>query len=100
MSWDYRVIRTEGEAGARYAIYEVYYDDEDRPEARTGHPSYPAGETLEELQEDLHSYQAALSQPVLDDALFGSSSQTEWEGYCHPIACQPEATGSSISTRE
>jgi hypothetical protein len=70
MTWNDRVIRTEDEAGVAYAIYEVYDNDAGEPEARTEHPSYPAGETLEELDEDLQHDLAALQQPVLDDARF------------------------------
>jgi hypothetical protein len=70
MTWNYRIVRsTEGEA-EYCAIYEVYYDDEGRPEARTERPAHPAGETLEDFADDLQAYQAALSQPVLDDAVF------------------------------
>jgi hypothetical protein len=71
MTWNYRVVRTNDGTTDWFAIDEVYYDDDGRLEARTEHPSYPAGETLEELQEDVMYYQAALQQPVLDDAVFG-----------------------------
>jgi hypothetical protein len=66
MTWNYRVVRTTDGEEESFAIYEVYYDDEDRPEARTEQPASPAGETLEELQ----AYLRALSEPVLDDAIF------------------------------
>jgi hypothetical protein len=69
MSWNDRVVRTKDEAGVAYAIYEVYDNDAGEPEARTEHPSYPAGETIEELEEDLQHYLAALQQPMLDDAV-------------------------------
>jgi hypothetical protein len=68
MTWNYRVVHTADVAGESYAIYEVYYDN-GRPSSRTEHPSYPAGETLEELAEDLRHYQAALQQPVLEDTI-------------------------------
>ena len=70
MTWNYRVVCTTDGEEESFAIYEVYYDDEDRPEARTEQPASPAGETLEELQEDLQAYLRALSEPVLDDAIF------------------------------
>ena len=70
MTWNYRVVRTIDRAEESFAIYEVYYDDDGRPEARTAEPAYPAGETLEELQEDLAWYLRALQEPVLDDAIF------------------------------
>jgi hypothetical protein len=70
MTWNYRVVRTTDGEAETFAIYEVYYDGDGRPEARTEEPASPAGETLKELAEDLTCYQAALSQPILDDALF------------------------------
>jgi hypothetical protein len=70
MSWDYRVVRT----AHGYAIYEVYYDDGGRPEARTEDPASPFGETLEALVDDVRHYLAALRQPVLDDARFHRGS--------------------------
>jgi hypothetical protein len=70
MTWNYRVIHTTDGEEEFFAIYEVYYDDNGRPEARTEEPAHPAGETLEELADDLQAYQAALQQPVLDDAVF------------------------------
>jgi hypothetical protein len=70
MTWNYRVVRTIHSEEESFAIYEVYYDDDGRPEARTEEPAYPAGETLEGLQEDMQWYLSALSEPVLDDAIF------------------------------
>jgi len=69
MTWNYRVVRTAHGDEEWFAIYEVYYDAEGRPEARTDTPACPAGATLEELAEDLRHYQAALNQPVLDSEL-------------------------------
>lgn len=70
MTWNYRVVRTTDGEEESFAIYEVYYDDDGRPEARTEDPVHPSGETLEELAEDFTYYQAALSQPMLDDTVF------------------------------
>jgi hypothetical protein len=70
MTWNDRVVRTTNGDEEGFAIYEVYDDDNGRPEARTEEPAHPAGETLEELADDLQAYQAALQQPVLDDAEF------------------------------
>jgi hypothetical protein len=65
-----RVVRTTDGDEEWFAIDEVFYDDNGRPETRTEEPAHPAGETLEGLAEDLTYYQAALSQPVLDDTVF------------------------------
>jgi hypothetical protein len=70
MSWDYRIVHTTDGGAEAYAIYEVFYDEQGAPEARTEQPSYPAGETLDELRDDLRSYQEALRQPVLEDTVF------------------------------
>jgi hypothetical protein len=70
MSWDYRVVHTAEGGAEAFAIYEVYYDDQGQPEDRTAYPGSPAGETLEELRNDLQHYLAALQQPVLEDATF------------------------------
>ena len=70
MTWNYRVVRTTQGDEEWFAIYEVYYDDEGRPEARTEEPVSPAGETLEALQQDLQWYLRALQEPVLEDAVF------------------------------
>jgi hypothetical protein len=70
MTWNYRVVRITHGPEEFFAIYEVYYGDDGRPKARTENPAHPAGETLEELAEDLTYYQAALQQPVLEDAVF------------------------------
>jgi hypothetical protein len=70
MTWKDRVVRTTDGEEESFAIYEVYYDDDGCPEARTEEPVHPAGETVEELAEDLLYYQAAVREPVLDDAVF------------------------------
>jgi hypothetical protein len=70
MTWNDRVVRTTEGDTEWFAIDEVYDDDNGRPEARTAEPAHPADETLEALAEDLRHYQAALNQPVLNDAVF------------------------------
>jgi hypothetical protein len=70
MSWNYRVVHTVHGAVETFAIYEVFYDDQGEPEARMEHPSYPAGETLEEFSEDVRHYLRALEQPVLEETVF------------------------------
>jgi hypothetical protein len=69
MTWNYRVVRTTDGEEESFAIYEVYYDGDGRPGARTEDPAHSSGETLEELQEDLQAYLRALSEPVVDDAI-------------------------------
>jgi hypothetical protein len=61
MSWNYRVIESNGSFG----VYETYYRKNGSVEAVTEEPCTPHGESLSELREDLKHYRAALSQPVL-----------------------------------
>jgi hypothetical protein len=72
-------VRTTDAKAEFFAIYEVYYDDDGRPEARTEEPVSPAGETREELEEDLAWYLRALQEPVLDDAVFPQAAVTPEE---------------------
>lgn len=61
MSWNYRVMEREG----RFAIHEVYYDKNGEANGYTESPVYPAGTSVEELQEMLGKYQEALKKPIL-----------------------------------
>ena len=63
MSWEYRVMNADGQ----YAIHEVHYegDDRARPKSYSMHPTYPRGEALADLQEDIQRYLEALTLPVL-----------------------------------
>ncbi len=63
MTWNYRVIRREDEI---YAIHEVHYNKDGKPSGVTVEPSWPQGETLEELQRDFEHYQEALQKEVLN----------------------------------
>ena len=67
--WNYRVvsrtIKTPSETHEFYAIYEVFYSDDDRPNASSVTPTYPCGDSLEELTADMAHYMDALKKPVL-----------------------------------
>jgi hypothetical protein len=63
-TWKYRVILKNG----RYAIHEVYYDEEGEPWTCSEGPVCPEGDTLEALREGLEHYQRALESPVLEYA--------------------------------
>lgn len=71
MSWNHRVIRrtfTHADESYEdtYAIYEVHYDKNGKVEGYTSEPVSPQGETIEELEEELKLFQAALTKPVLE----------------------------------
>jgi hypothetical protein len=60
-SWHYRPCKIVHEDGSEtWDIRSFYYDDEGDPRGWSQHCSYPFGETLEELKNDL--------QKMLDDA--------------------------------
>jgi hypothetical protein len=48
------------------AIYEVYYYEDGRTRGYSAEPTFPAGETVEELQINCDLYLAALGKPVLE----------------------------------
>ncbi|RFA30017.1 hypothetical protein CAI21_07305 [Alkalilimnicola ehrlichii] len=62
MRWNYRIVRKQGVL----AVFEVYYDEDGKPETCTADPVAPQGETLDELRGDLEHYVAALASPILD----------------------------------
>lgn len=66
MTWNYRVIKQEQPEGTAFAIYEVYYDEQDNIQFISNDPQNPFGETIEELRGDLEYMLQALDKPVLD----------------------------------
>src|SRR5262249_46327096 len=62
MTWNYRVFREED---GDYIIREVFYDENGAILGCTADAVEPVGRTLEELAEDIASFQAALNLPVL-----------------------------------
>ena len=65
MAWNYRVIQRKYKDEAIFAIYEVYYDNNGKPNGITEQPFYPHGYSLQELKEDLKKYVSALDKSVL-----------------------------------
>lgn len=53
MTWNYRAIKETCEGEEVYRVYEVYYDKEGEIEGWTAKPTYPQGETLDELRSGL-----------------------------------------------
>lgn len=62
MTWNYRVMRCKGE----FAIYEVYYNETGKICGYGEKPTFPRGESLEDLREDLLRYAEASEEPILD----------------------------------
>jgi hypothetical protein len=77
MFWNYRIIKRIHDDGTElFAIHEVYYNDDGKPELVTEDPCEPQGETLAELKEDFEWYQKALEHPVLNYDDFGGDNST------------------------
>lgn len=66
MTWNYRVICRVHQGETFYAIHEVFYDKKGKPGSVTQEPSYPQGETKNELRRDFRHYQQALTRPILE----------------------------------
>ena len=64
MSWNHRVVK---DRHGVHTIRETFYDSNGGIYGWLGEPSYPLGETLEELTADLAGFSRALSLPVLDE---------------------------------
>jgi hypothetical protein len=65
VSWNYRVLMRRYEKRVSYAVHEVYYGSDKMPRGWTESPSYPRGDTEEELRHDMERYAAAFQKPVL-----------------------------------
>ena len=65
MAWKYRVIQRKYKDEVIFAIYEVYYDNNGKPNGMTEQPSYPHGYSLQELKKYLKKYILALDEPIL-----------------------------------
>ena len=66
MTWNYRVLRQVYDGEDFYAIHEVYYDDDGNPQYCTLNSVGAAGDTMDELKQDLLHYVEAVYKPVLD----------------------------------
>ena len=62
MSWEYRVMMR----GDELAIYEVHFHEDGRVKGYSADPTFPAGETVEELRLNCELYVAALEKEVLN----------------------------------
>ena len=61
-SFCYQIAKKDGE----YAIYEVYYDDDDKPFMISVDPVFPTGENITEFKEDMDLYIEALYRKILN----------------------------------
>ncbi|MDD5180855.1 MAG: hypothetical protein PHT15_06305 [Gallionellaceae bacterium] len=73
--WNYRIVKKAGPEGVGYYLHEVCYNNSGEICAMAQEPSFPFGETLEELLHDLENMlKDAKNQPVLkhDKIIFAS----------------------------
>ena len=70
MNWNHRLMNCPSENGGDdyFTFKEVYYDDQDRPDAYSN--PFMGGDTIDEMQGLLVRLQKALSQPVLHENYF------------------------------
>lgn len=72
--WNFRVVEFDGLDGERHrAIFEVHYDEEGRPRARSEGPAsiaWAVSEGNESALLQLNRWRDAIGKPVLQDSLF------------------------------
>jgi hypothetical protein len=78
--WEYRVVervasRTHADDAIWYEIIEVYYDDDGKLDA-TSDKICPAGDTVEDLREDLELMLIATNKPVISHEELDSNNET------------------------
>jgi len=66
MTWNYRVVKRGHGEDTFYGIYEVYYDEDGKPEYITENPIYPIGDSVKELTEDISYMLTAFGKPILN----------------------------------
>ena len=67
MTWNHRVIRRKYETGEEYfAIHEVYYDDNGKPNGVTALPIAIFEDSVEDLAITIERVKECLSKPLLD----------------------------------
>ena len=65
MSWNHRVLAMEIECELYYGIYEVYYDENGKPNGYSEKPVTVAGDTIDNLKCTLKRMHQAFRKPVL-----------------------------------
>ena len=79
-TWEYRVVERVashpniGEV-VWHEVIEVYYDDDGKLDA-TSDKIYPAGDTVDDLREDLELMLTAISKPVISHEELDSNNET------------------------
>jgi hypothetical protein len=94
MTWNYRIVLTEDAHGQSFGLYEVYYDAEGRPEARTTDPisfgGYDVDEGAVEVQKDLAT---ALADALRRTFLVERDGKLMFQDELEPPKCQGDIDG-------
>lgn len=66
INWNYRIVKYKDDAG--YGLHEVHYHDDGSPQSMTLGPITFAGDTPEEVREQLRMARVdAIKRPVFDE---------------------------------
>ena len=76
MSWNYRVMRKDGQ----YAVHEVFYAEDGRITGFTIEPVFPRADDPDELAEEFERYRRALTEPILDFAALEAEAEKRRSG--------------------
>lgn len=82
MSWNYRILVKAFEEELQFGIYEVYYDDQGKPNKYSTEPIPVIAEDLDSLRWVVDMISACLSKPVL---WYGDKFPQEYNGEAEPI---------------
>ena len=75
--WNYRFVAVERHGETEIGLYEVYYDDQGKPNGRTDEPAIIAGGTKVGAWDALTKACGAIGQPVLTDADLSTTVPSE-----------------------
>ena len=65
--WNHRVVKRKYDNGEIwYGIYEVFYDEKNKPNGVTKEPESITGENMEDLKEYYKMMKNAFNYPILD----------------------------------
>ena len=74
MSWNYRIVKTEGQG---WGLYEVYYDKDGNPKSVTLNPIDFFNEDVKDLASSFELAGRAFEKPVLQMKIFDDIAKKE-----------------------
>jgi len=73
--WNYRVIHSVDKGQDSFAIHEVFYDDDQKPNGCTSEAISPYGEYWATLKENYDLMEEAFRKPVLEMKMFNDMEE-------------------------